>query len=347
MAGVSTLTPDDIEESKTQQGAKTGNMAANAAYTINHAFLCCITDVIDPFVAAWSQQTFGTPIHTSWCNLTHHHPEPHVHAAPIAPPAASRETLQSLGMGGFGGLADAVENGGTRIPQHHHAAEHDHYHDHAAEHVHHEGDEHTHAGKMSLTSSLKHWLVGEAIGDGGAVFVTLGMEALFPNAMRGLSHAMERVVGGFYAPNTEKDARKWAEKKGYSPYSQECKDYANTLYRYEMDHLGQAGVWMASSIALNVASQKLITHNPLPIPEMLLYKSLGAATTAGLLIGGRGWMPGAFHYADNVTANYLFSPIAGAISAVMPKTPEPVLGETDKQWMGKAQPVSAAQVSHG
>jgi hypothetical protein len=296
----------------------TTNVAGNAAYTINHAVLCFVTDFIDPFVAAWSQHRFGKTVHTSWCNLSHHHaPEIPLTHTPHAPP--SEDMLKSLGMGGFGGFSDMIEKGGGT---------------HSEPHVHTANCGHDHAGKVSLTASLKHWLVGEAVGDVGAVVVTLAAQKVAPEAMATLSHGIERAVGGLYRASANRDAAGWAKTHGHTAYSQECADYGEKLYRHEVDHLGQAAVWTVSSVALNIASQKLITRNPLPIPEMLLYKSLGAMTTAGILVGGRGLLPNLFNRLDNITATRVFSPIASIVTGDKPNS---IVSSDDVQRKGAVQ----------
>lgn len=300
--------PQDMKTSTASadiQGDSTTDMVGNAAYTINHATLCFVTDFIDPFIAAWSQKTFGKTYHTSWCNMTHQHtPE-----IPIPPAPPSNETLEVMGLGGFGKMADEILAGGVNKDK-----------PYTQPHVHNANCGHNQKGDVSLKESLKHWLVGEAVGDVGAVAVTLGIQKVAPGAMRALSQGMEHVVGGLYYWSAQRDAKGWAKAHGHTEYSQECSDYAEKLYRHEVDHLGQAAVWAVSSVALNVASQKLITHNPLPVTQMLFYKSLGALTTSGLLVGGRSLFPNKFNQLDNVTAAHVFTPIMHLVTGEVPSS---------------------------
>lgn len=226
--------------------------AEDIAYTINHALVCATTDVIDPFVAAWSQKNLGKKLHTSWCNLTHDH--------------------------GHGGHC------------HHH-------HDH----------------KVTFGGSLKHWVIGEAIGDIGAVPVTIAFQRFTPGIMNSLNKGIESVLGTQYRKGAQKSAQRWAESQGINKDSVQAKEYENEMYRYEVKHFGQAAVWTVASIGLNIASQKFITGNNHPLSHLLLYKSLGAATSATLLLGGRAYAPEKFHSWDKWTAENMFAPATRSI----------------------------------
>lgn len=234
--------------------------AEDIAYTINHAMVCAATDIIDPFVAAWSQKHVGKKIHTSWCNKTHDHGDGH---------ACS-----------------------------HHGHGHDHHHDHAP----------------TFGGALKHWVIGEAVGDIGAVPVAVGLQRYAPGFMDWVSGGMEDILGKHYMRGAEAAAKEWAKKQGLPQDSTESRKYADEIYRYEVKHFGQAAVWTVASIGLNIASQKYITKNKHPVSYMLLYKTLGAATSATILLGGRAFVPETFRKWDKWTADNVFTPSTKTVS---------------------------------
>lgn len=244
--------------------------AEDVAYTINHALVCAATDIIDPFVAAWTQKNLGKKLHTSWCNMTHDHGD-----------------------------------GGTCSHGHHHHDHHHHGHDH--DHHHHHHDDITFGG------ALKHWVIGEAIGDLGAVPVAIATQRYAPGFMDWINRNMESIFGKTYQKSTQKAAMNWALKNNLEPGDPVVKQYQNELYRHEIEHFGQAMVWTVASVGLNVASQKLITGNRHPVPYMLLYKTLGAATSATILIGGRAVAPDKFQSWDRWTSDNIFTPATKAV----------------------------------
>lgn len=262
--------------------------AEDVAYTINHALVCATTDVIDPFVAAWSQRYLGIKLNTSFCNQTHDH----IH------------------------------------DDHHH-------------HHHHGHDHHHHDHALSFGGALKHWVIGEAIGDIGAVPVTIAFQRLAPNVMARTGRAMEMVLGGFYWKGAQAAAQRYAAREGLAPDAPEVQNKAVETYRHEVDHFGQAAVWTVASIGLNIASQKYITGNRLPLGHMLLYKSLGAGMSAGLLIGGRAYSPETFENWDQWTSDKVFMPI----SRVLTGTSAPSSRVDDTKWMNRVQD-DAKDITH-
>ncbi|MGE0755143.1 MAG: hypothetical protein AB7L92_08305 [Alphaproteobacteria bacterium] len=265
--------------------------AEDIAYTINHAMVCAATDIIDPFVAAWSQKHVGKKIHTSWCNKTHDHDHSHGHSH-----------------------------------DHHHG----HHHGHTCNH-------HDHA--PTFGGALKHWVIGEAIGDIGAVPVAVGFQRYAPGFMDWVSGEMEKVLGKHYMRGAEAAAKQWAQKQGLYEDSAECRQHADEIYRYEVRHFGQAAVWTVASIGLNIASQKYITNNRHPVSYMLLYKTLGAATSAALLLGGRAYVPETFRKWDQWTADNIFTPSTktiGKLFGVDEQTVDNVVNKekelTEKKW---------------
>ncbi len=276
--------------------------AVDVAYTINHALVCAATDIIDPFVAAWSQKNFGKQIHTSWCNMSHDHGE------------------------------DAACN-------HDHGHDHNHNHEHQHNHNH---DHHHH--EVSFGGALKHWVIGEAIGDIGAVPVAIAMQRYAPNFMEWINGGMEKIFGNTYRKSADKAAMTWALENNITPGNPVVKQYGDELYRHEVHHFGQAVVWTVASVGLNIASQKLITGNRHPVSHMLLYKSLGAATSATLLFGGRAAAPKKFQSWDKWTSENIFTPatksvgkLFGVDEQTVDNTVKKDASVYDDNWVAKAK----------
>ena len=276
-----TLSAQEQERQKTAE-----ERAADVAYTINHALICAATDIIDPFVAAWSQKNLGRQINTSWCNLTHDH-----------------------GDNGSSGHDHHDHHDHHHHDHHHHDHHHHDHHHHHHDHHHHHHDHHN----VTFGGALKHWVIGEAIGDLGAVPVAIAVQRHAPGFMQWVNDSLESVFGKVYQRSTQRTAANWALKAGLSPDDPQVKKYADELYHHEISHFGQAAVWTVASVGLNVASQKLITGNRLPVSYMVFYKTLGALTSATLLFGGRAIAPGKFQSWDRWTSKHVFTPMTKTV----------------------------------
>ncbi len=278
-----------LEKRKTPEGR-----AEDIAYTINHAIVCAATDIIDPFFASFMQEKFNTGAHLSWCNKTHDHSHEHdthkSHSHDDSSPHSH----------------DAHDH---HDHSHHHEHKHDsHDHQHGASCGHDISEDSKQPVKKRAWASLKHWAIGEAIGDLGAVPITIAAQRYAPGMMSSIGHSIEHVVGNDYRSSAKKASRKWAEKQGIDFDDERVKERENDIYNHEIDHFGQVGVWTASSVGLNIGSQKLLTGNKLPMKTMLLYKTLGAAQTAGILMAGRAQLPEQFHNFDRWTTKNIYLP---------------------------------------
>lgn len=183
------------------------------------------------------------------------------------------------------------------------------------EHKHEHGHDHTHHHSHAPHSHLKQWWLGEVVGDFGAVPVTIFIQRMFPSAMDGIGKVMEHALGGFFRRGAEKSTRKWALRNSVSNDSQEYKNHFQDVYRYEIEHLPQALVWTASSIAINLTTQKL-TGNHAPLWQLATGKAVGATISAGLVVGARGLFPEAAHRWDSYTSTHLFLPATKAVGTL-------------------------------
>ncbi|MFO0388134.1 MAG: hypothetical protein ACK502_00220 [Alphaproteobacteria bacterium] len=186
---------------------------------------------------------------------------------------------------------------------HDHAHDTHHHHDHHHEHDHHE---HVHA-------KLSHWWAGELAGDFGAVPITVAFQYYAPSVMKGIEHALEPVLGGFFKNGAKRSAGNWAIKHNIAVDSEEAKNYAQQLYLYEIGHLPQALLWTASSIVINLSTQRLMGSHA-PISHMLAGKAAGAGLSAALVVGARGVLPDTARSWDKFTSRNVFLPATKIVS---------------------------------
>lgn len=183
----------------------------------------------------------------------------------------------------------------------------------------------------SLYDTLCSWFIGEAVGDVGAVPVTIAFQRLAPGFMATVGHKLENAFGPHFRKGARRAAKEWALEHGVAPDDPRVKEREERFYRYEMDHLPQAAVWTVSSIGLNVGAQKVLpvlTHSELgnkqaTIGELLLFKSIGAAVAAGALFTARSASPRLAHKWDGWMAEHVFSPAEEAVNHLLGiKTPK-------------------------
>lgn len=241
------LTPEQLEQHKNKQ-----QQAEDIAYTLNHAFVCTLTDWVDPFIGNWTQKQFGKKV--------------------------------SVGCG----------------------------HDHGAGGGHH--DEHHHHGHGG---GIKSWVIGEFIGDFGAVPATIAVQRLFPGAMHGMRQGLEAVLGPQFHDGARKAGIDWAYRHNLPTDSQQVRDKVAQIYESEVSHLPQALMWTVSAIGINLASQKWLLGNKGSWGELLAAKGLGSTITAGLVVGGRTLAPYSAEKLDRWTSTHVIAPVTGFTSQLL------------------------------
>lgn len=170
-------------------------------------------------------------------------------------------------------------------------------------------------GGHEQSGHLGHWLIGEAIGDFGAVPITVALTRHAPGFMNLLRRGMETVLGPLFHRGAKKAAQSWAKVNAVAPDSQAAKAREEEIYQYEIRHLPQAAVWTVSSIAINVGTQKL-TGNTGPLSHLIAGKLTGAGLSAAVVVAGRSFFPATAHRWDNAAAQNLFIPATKAVSGV-------------------------------
>jgi hypothetical protein len=196
---------------------------------------------------------------------------------------------------------------------HHHHHDHDHHHhDHGHDHDHEHKHEHEHKSGGNLT----HWWAGEVVGDFGAVPVTIAFQRYAPGFMNSIRQCMEPVLGPVFRKGAKRSAENWALKQHLSLDSDACREKENQIYEHEVRHLPQALIWTASSVAINLATQKGL-GNKGPLWQLAVGKAVGASISAGLVVGGRAIVPEAAHNWDRFTSKNLFLPVTKAVGKVV------------------------------
>jgi len=112
-------------------------------------------------------------------------------------------------------------------------------------------------------SSFRDWMIGEGVGDFVAVPVTVAIQNHAPRMVNGVRKVMETSFGWAFKKSARREARVWARENAVAADSKEAKDKEQEIYRYELEHLPQAAVWTATSMALNIATQK-VAHKYMP-----------------------------------------------------------------------------------
>lgn len=188
---------------------------------------------------------------------------------------------------------------------------HDH---HGPDHQGHDHHAHTdHHGKPAgfwrgVGGNAKHWFLGEALGDIGAVPLTILVQRTQPGFMNGLRRIMEPVAGGLFRRGARNDAREWALEKGMDPNGAEEKAFENKMYENEISHLPQAVVWNTFSIPINLGVQRA-GGSRAGWGVLALGKVFGSVVSNTALIGGRALSPGTFEKWDKYSSRHFLLPV--------------------------------------
>jgi hypothetical protein len=137
--------------------------------------------------------------------------------------------------------------------------------------------------------TLKHYFQGEFLGDFGAIPLTLGVQYLFPDFMRGLEKLAEPIARPIVQNSAERAAKSFAKKQGIAEGSEAYEAHKRDVYAYEMHHLPQAMMWTASSFGITTAYVTAADKTPMPLEKKLLIKGASVLfpavmTSVGVLV---------------------------------------------------------------
>jgi len=174
----------------------------------------------------------------------------------------------------------------------------------------HHGHDHGHGG------GIKTWVVGEFIGDFGAVPLTIAAQRLFPGAMDGIRNVLEVPLSPLFRMGAHRSAVAWATEHHLAVDGPEAKRKEHELYTKEVGHLPQTFMWTVSAIGLNIASQKYLLGNHDSWGNLLAAKGIGSAVTAALVVGTRSTIPAGAEKLDKFTSKHLINPVTGFVSGL-------------------------------
>lgn len=214
-------------------------------------------------------------------------------------------------------------------------AEHDHGHDHAhGDHAHHDHpaglrgwmqeklEYWRNFNLKDAWTEAKSWIIGEAVGDLGAVPFTLAVQRLFPSFMQGIRQLAEPVIGGTFKRNAMRSAVDWGASHGLAADAPEVQRYGHELYEYELSHIGQMATWTVSSVGLNYATMQVMnklapaSYAHVSLRNFMAGKSIGAGITAGLVLGVRGLSPRYAHAWDQTVGKHVVVPVTKTIGRI-------------------------------
>jgi hypothetical protein len=165
------------------------------------------------------------------------------------------------------------------------------------------------------SGSHTHNWVGEVVGDFGAVPLTIGIQRFAPWIMDAVRYVAEPVMGDMFRHGAKKAAQASMLKAmdAGQPYNiEDFRTHAHAIYRYEMQHLPQGLMWTASSIGLNIATQKMIGSTAKP-SHIFAGKLAGSSLSTGLLFGIRGFSPDSAHRWDKWATTNVLLPTTRAV----------------------------------
>jgi len=196
-------------------------------------------------------------------------------------------------------------------------------------------------GHSHNQGGLNYTFAGELAGDFGSVPVTIALQRHAPKAMAALGKGLEKIAAPVFRRTAGSTALREAKAFGGEVDAEAVKARADALYDHEIKHLPLAAVWTASSIAMNVGTQKLM-GNQAPTSHILAGKGAGILFSSGLTVGLRALIPAKAQAWDKFSSEKLYLPATkkiGKLFRVEEKSVENMAREqeklADKGWASK------------
>ncbi len=331
------LSASAFEANKTKE-----QRAEDIAYTINHALACTVTDFIDPYVGNWTQDYLGKRIsigcgHDHSSDHTHGTTCGHTHHAVSLPTCGPAPHKHGPGCKHDHPLIPIPEAHEPALPEPH-PHKHEPHEPVATPRAEHTAPAHKPA-PIKPAGHLKHWVIGEVVGDFGAVPVTIAFQRFAPGLMDNIRKVVEPVLGPAFRVGAKLSANQWAGQQNLSTSSKECKDKQQEIYEHEVRHLPQALIWTASSIAINLTTQRLL-GNHAPLWQLAAGKAAGASISAGLVVSGRAMMPRTARNWDQATSKHIFLPltkIMSPLAGISTQDVDRMASKQEQSWSDKVQ----------
>lgn len=156
--------------------------------------------------------------------------------------------------------------------------------------------------------TLAHTWGGEIIGDTAAFFAFLGVRQFMPQSVDWLKSAALHMGDGFYEKTGKKSLASWAKMHHVDEKSDAYRKKLQEWKDFQADNFAKASVISASSVVLNVATQKALgnTHT---LPVITASKLVGAAITMASMLGLRFLIPKTTKELDDELSDKYFNPV--------------------------------------
>lgn len=169
-----------------------------------------------------------------------------------------------------------------------------------------------------FTHNLKHWALGETVGDVGAIVPTVLLQRWCPGVMQGIRQVTEPLAKGIYRIGAHRDALHWGARHGLAADTAEVKAKEADIIEHEMRHLPQAVAWNVFSIPINFGTQAVMakpgslnTRQKFTgfLVKFAVGKSFGTLFSNGVLLGGRAVAPETFSAWDAWNGEHVLKPV--------------------------------------
>lgn len=201
--------------------------------------------------------------------------------------------------------------------------------------------------KESFINNSKHWIIGEAAGDLGAVPITATMQHYMPKLMSPIRKGVEPFVGWYFRKGAVKDAKKWASEQKLNPEGPEAEAKAKEFYEYELSHMGPVVVWNILSASINIYVQKAFLKVPDSWQTLAAAKGFSTIFSNGILLSARASFPRTFEEME-YKGERLFHKAAGSKPEieVHTKGPDAPPEEKDKpKWTERSSQATQAETA--
>lgn len=112
------------------------------------------------------------------------------------------------------------------------------------------------------THGLGVWTAGEIAGDVAGVLPTIAVQRYAPWVLDGLQTVLELPLGWAFKLGADRSARKWALEHGIDLQSEQVRNYAEGLYKHEVEHLPHAALWTGIALPISAEFVNLMGGHP-------------------------------------------------------------------------------------
>jgi hypothetical protein len=163
--------------------------------------------------------------------------------------------------------------------------------------------------------------IGEFVGDTGAFFAFLGVQRFIPSVTNGLKKATRAMFNRSLEKSAKGHLRHWAREHNVAEGSPEYKAKMEEWKEFQADNIAKSSVITASSVGLNVLTQKALS-NTHKLSVIFLAKVAGAAITMASMLGLRFAVPKSTQQLDKELSERYFTPLIRKTQKILDVEPE-------------------------